>query len=741
MMNLNLNTTYKRLSFILIISIMLSLLLEVYLTLLENSSTFYLLSTIEGIKTIPLYFSIKQFLLIFIVFLIITYILSDSDLKIKSLTFLYKYRFLIGIFILFIGVIFQIHGSSLSKLYLSGNEHNPLLGISRFIKGDEFSVSTPFALSQYMNDFGYYSEILRATTTDMFILYGQPVWDIAVLLRPFHLGYLFMPSGYGLSFYWLSRLICLFLVSFEFGMILTRKNKTLSLAYTFLITFSPIVQWWFGVNFLVEMLIFGQLAICLINYYMNTENYLYRLICSLGMVICVGGYLFSMYPAWQIPLAYVFLAFFIWIVYENKANFKFDMKKDGFLILIFLLIAISLISYVLFKSSDAIITQLNTVYPGLRVYNGGADGYWLSGDIWLLFDYMRTIFYPLTAEELGVKISLAYFISFFPMGTLLYLYTTIKQKKRDLLINLLFIVYIGLIIYYIFTFPAIVGKLTLLNKSISLRMLLIITLIEILLLLRAMTIMDKIKFPKFSATFKNSILKGFSKFSLLLGFLIAGIVLLIGFSHMGTRFYTKLMILIALFIFGIAFFFILNSGCNKKAQKGFLICVLFISLSAGAFANPIDVGTDYYYDQPAIQEISAIVQKDPNATWVVEGHELLINSILPTGAHTLNSVNTYPNLELWSILDPDNQHEEVWNRYAHLKIVFQDSYPTVIEVPTALGNTSDHVVLTLNVNDMEKLNITYILTQKNLEPLSNENVTFTKIYSEKNLFIYKTTYN
>ena len=87
-----------------------------------------------------------------------------------------------------------LHGSSIG-LYadiLGHKELNSVLfGENRPIRSDEWLVFTPFAFSQYYNNFAYFSNIVRGTLTDMFIVYGQPVWDAGMLFRPAQWGYLF----------------------------------------------------------------------------------------------------------------------------------------------------------------------------------------------------------------------------------------------------------------------------------------------------------------------------------------------------------------------------------------------------------------------------------------------------------------------------------------------------------------------------------------------------------------------
>ena len=156
--------------------------------------------------------------------------------------------------------------------------------------------------------------------------------------------------------------------------------------------------------------------------------------------------------------------------------------------------------------------------------------------------------------------------------------------------------------------------------------------------------------------------------------------------------------------------------------------VIILSFVAGGLVNPIESGTDYYFNQPIIEETSAIVSQDPNATWIISGN-IYIDEIIGVGAHTLNSVNSYPNFETWQKLDPNNESYEIYNRYAHIPIVLVNNQPTTF----ISGDAQEMFTLYLNTNDLEKLNITYVLSPNSLEQLNNENVTFTKVYEDNNL--------
>lgn len=95
----------------------------------------------------------------------------------------------------------------------------------------------------------------------------------------------------------MGRLIALFLVTLQTGLLITKQNRGLSVALATFITFAPFVQWWFAINGLVEMLVFGQLAILLLYYYMNTDNLLRRFTFAGLAAICAGGYVLTFYPS------------------------------------------------------------------------------------------------------------------------------------------------------------------------------------------------------------------------------------------------------------------------------------------------------------------------------------------------------------------------------------------------------------------------------------------------------------
>lgn len=338
--------------------------------------------------------------------------------------FCFQYRWELGICFVILCTICKLHGSSIGELnncYPYGADTARLWGSSRAIRSDEYVVFTEMALSQVQSGFNWFSDIWGYSPSDMFMVYGQPIKNLAAIYRPFSLGYLLLGAERGLAFYWSSRLACCFLVSFEFGRLLTKDNRCLSLAYAFLVALAPVVQWWYSINELVEMLIFGQSAILLIFWYLRTEKYRIKNLATACLVLCAGGYVMTLYPAWMIPLFYVFAAAVIAMIIDNKEYIRIR-KQDIVIWLSGISIFFSSMLYIYMTSADTIHAVMNTEYPGSRIYTGGP----ISNLIELFRGWTSYLWTFIAIDNPCEK---ACFISFAPVG---FIFSLIEIFKYNL---------------------------------------------------------------------------------------------------------------------------------------------------------------------------------------------------------------------------------------------------------------------------------------------------------------------
>ena len=633
--------------------------------------------------------------------------------------FVYKYRFCIAALLFILCLLLQISGSSIGAWgsFINSNvppDNGVIIGKSREIRTDEWAVLTPMMFSQKFDGFNYFSSLLRASKTDVFMVYALPVFNLMQIFRPFQLGFLILGNSGGLSFFWCGRFIALFLVSFELMMILTKKKKLLSFTGAVMVTLAPIVQWWFAVNGIAEIFIFGELAIILLYKYMNDNNLQKRCLYLLGLVICAGGYILTFYPAWQIPMVYVFLALAIWVIIDNRKKFKINYK-DIISILVAIILFSTCMGYILHNSLDTIKAVMGTVYPGSRALTGGGD--WKR-----FFEYAIDIFLPKKDIYLNSnQCEEALMFGLFPVGIILSIINLIKTKKKDALLVCLLIAYTFLGFYCIIGFPKIIATVTLMSKVQPGRAILAIGFLDVLLLMRNLYIMDE------PLKRKNAIL-----ISLILT------VILVFICKITHRMYLTKMMLAAMIIMCSYLFYFLFRYKAKYANYLFTIGITFVMIMAGGTVNPIRKGIDVIYESDIIKEVQ-VINHEENGKWIVEELDFpKMNYLFTSGVQVINGTNTYPELNRWRKIDTEDKYEDVYNRYAHIRVKIEKEPKDVKE--KFVLTFADAYTVYLIPNELKTLEVKYIFTTNDLEKFTTNEVQFQKKWSNEIYKIYKVNY-
>ncbi len=499
-------------------------------------------------------------------------------------------------------------------------------------------------------------------------------------------------------------------------MIFTNKNKRLSVIGSFMISLAPIVQWWFATNGTAELFIFGQLALILLYKYLNTENFKHRLICLAFMIICAGGYVLILYPAFQIPMFYVFLALAIYIIATNFKNTKIN-KKDIFSIIIALVIFILLMTSIIYISRDTISALLNTVYPGNRISEGG-------GAFRKYISYMDNIFLPY--KEKGMEThpaKEAVMFGVFPMGIIIAIIAMIKNKKIDLSIIILSIPYVIIGVFCMFKIPYL-PQLTLLSYSSVNRAIIAIGYIDILILIRALSITDKS--PKILI-------------SLIISFITSFILVFI--CHKLNPNYVGKILASFLFVMCLYLFFTAIQYNTKYGKYLFTYGIIVTMFLSGFTVNPINSEFNIITDSPILQAAQEI-NKNENGIWLAENLDFPCQNYLEmAGCPVINATNIYPNMELWEMLDKEKEkkYDVIYNRYAHVKMILVDNEEE-IEDKFELIST-DIIKVYITPQDLKDMNIKYIFTVGVMEEFNDENQEFELIYNDShNYHIYKINY-
>ena len=643
---------------------------------------------------------------------------------------IYEYRFVLSFLLLIMLVSFKISGSSMGcwKLFLGDGESGIRLGEPRVWRSDEWGTLTPLCFRQQYNTLGAYnrySQTLGSILTDNMLVYGQPSWDILTLFRPFYWGYLFFGSERGLSWFWCSRLIVLFLSWFELGMLITDGQKKLSVMLSICVSFAPFLQWWFAINGLVEMLIYGACFVLGSNYLVSHTFNPRKIAVAVGMAVCAVGYVLTFYPTWMVPVAWGFVPLFLWVViwkFDRKVLRRVDVVPW---LLIFVITAAGL-TVLAVTSWDVIKAELNSVYPGNAPSASGGTG------LWWMMKYPISLVSRFSMNELIVENSSI--ICFAPAGFILALWVIIKEKKKDPLLILLLVMNLFLAWYYCVGIPKWLAKMLLLSFVNSNRGPQVLGFLRLTLFVRAVALKEKA--PKRWLAALAAVISSAVPMRLALGFT--------KYEPGGLRyeyFDTAEKILVVWAILAVVFYLLYRARKSKYTMAVLGVCT--VVLASSIWINPVAKGVPEITKSETMQQIRDLVKEDPQAIWLVVDMAYPATNIpAMAGADCLNTTQTYPQKTRWEMLDPEGEYEDIYNRYCHIRASLGSK--TMLELVS-----TDYVEVTLSPEDLKKLNIRYIVSTNDFDEkiaagitniFTDSGIEFQKYYEGAQLSIFRCVY-
>ena len=643
---------------------------------------------------------------------------------------IYEYRFVLSFLLLIMLVSFKISGSSMGcwKLFLGDGESGIRLGEPRVWRSDEWGTLTPLCFRQQYNTLGAYnrySQTLGSILTDNMLVYGQPSWDILTLFRPFYWGYLFFGSERGLSWFWCSRLIVLFLSWFELGMFITDGQKKLSVMLSICVSFAPFLQWWFAINGLVEMLIYGACFVLGSNYLVSRAFNPRKIAVAVGMAVCAVGYVLTFYPTWMVPVAWGFVPLFLWVViwkFDRKVLRRVDVVPW---LLVFVITAAGL-TVLAVTSWDVIKAELNSVYPGNAPSSSGGTG------LWWMMKYPISLVSRFSMNELIVENSSI--ICFAPAGFILALWVIIKEKKKDPLLILLLGINLFLAWYYCVGIPKWLAKMLLLSFVNSNRGPQVLGFLRLTLFVRAVALKEKA--PKRWLAALAAVISSAVPMRLALGFT--------KYEPGGLRyeyFDTAEKIVVVWAILAVVFYLLYRARKSKYTMAVLGVCT--VVLASSIWINPVAKGVPEITKSETMQQIRDLVKEDPKAIWLVVDMAYPATNIpAMAGADCLNTTQTYPQKTRWEMLNQEGECEDIYNRYCHIRASLGSK--TMLELVS-----TDYVEVTLSPEELKKLNIRYIVSTNDFDEkiaagttniFTESGIEFQKYYEGTQLSIYRCVY-
>lgn len=639
----------------------------------------------------------------------------------EVLDFVLRRRWVIALFCFLLLLLCRANISNVSAMdamvqpSYGGDLSGALLGVPRGIRSDEWLVNLPSLVSTDHAGYGEINSILRGTDN-----YSLPATSLqlgySMLSNPLNLGYYLFGAEVGASFFWSATLILSVMLAFEFGYIISGKKPLMGLLGIALIGLSPFSVWWS-----ICALMNGWLGIVVGAYYcFHATRFRDRALFMLAVAFSGAYFVCRFYPAWQVPMVYLLLAMFAWLIWDNFPAIRRFQKRDWLTAAGCVLFMASIILAHLWDIREYSKEIMSTVYPGSRFETGG---YALQKP----FAFIQTLLLPFRGILVGSNNSeAATFFALFPLPILLSIYSLVRQvvakvkdrtRSLDHFTLVLLIPTLFFLVYTTVGIPAWLSKVTLMSYVPAERAADWLAFANAVLLIRFVSSELSYRIPATVA-------------ALLTGAVLANSImhaLAMCPGYMDVK-YTVLASALAMAL-GMAAF-----GEVKPREKTAVLCSLSVLLILiGFFVNPINSGIGALTKKPVAREIQSIVAQDPDSKWIGYGGIIAGPYAVANGAPCITSTNYVPNMALWTRLDPTGAYNEVYNRYAHVTLTFTDE-----ETSFSLFG-ADHMSLQLSYEDIHLTEAKYLFA---LQPVDEESdvIDLKLLYQEENAWIYEIVY-
>jgi hypothetical protein len=269
-------------------------------------------------------------------------------------------------------------GSSLGLLLdergIARHDETPWLGELRSVRSDEWQVITPLAISQTMHQpkFPIINQNLGPDGHNMMVIgmTGVPVAHISSLAKPATWGFFLFDLRRALAWYWwfpyFSCFAAVWLLLLRFFSLDWRLAAGLALTIS-AAPYSVVFSGWpaYAVFFPVTGLLAADAAL-------RTLRWQHSVAAGVLLGLSIAGFTLVLYPAWQIPLAYLFGSFALAWFASRRNALRFGRAQVAGVIAAAAVALLLLVSWWL-DASEAIAGIRGTVYPGQRSIEVGGD--------------------------------------------------------------------------------------------------------------------------------------------------------------------------------------------------------------------------------------------------------------------------------------------------------------------------------------------------------------------------------
>lgn len=620
---------------------------------------------------------------------------------------------------------FKINGSSVAmyNTRLSvhmGDDKNLLFGSPRAIRSDQWLAGIPIYVSQDINNEPNINEDI-GDGIDM-STQNMPQSNILTMFRPASLVFFITnDTEFAYSFLWWFELATLLIGTYLLLLELTKKNLLISIFGSLLFLATPFIQWWNQPN-MIAWISFGLFFFLRI---IKERHWIKSILYGLGLSYSIVTYVLFLYPAFQIPLAYVALAIAIGVVIKDRKQILKNIKTILSVFICSVLIAIGFIFLFYEQASNVIEITMQTVYPGERFISAG------GGSIDWLFDGFYNILLQRDSNTapFGNQCESSNFFLLFPPIIIWVIYKNIllyiKRKKIDWIGLCVSFVLIFFTLWYLLPLPDVISKYTLFSNVLPQRLFIGFGYGSYLLMFYVLANKEIYKLKK--RRWLDWVL------CILLSVSFGYLMYVVGNNlynispdfFKSPSFIPTDMKIYAVVVLVVLLLIMLFVGWKRL----FMFTIFMFGFGSTFYINPIYKGLDILINTDLAEYITELSSED-DSKWVIYGDNAFSQYALANGASIINGIHTYPQFGIWSVLDPDGEYMDVYNRFAHVSVSDYEDGEEFIRLTAmdALEVNIDPCDTKWNELDVKYILSTYEMDKECLTPL--------KVFDNYNVYIY-----
>lgn len=554
------------------------------------------------------------------------------------------------------------------------------LGDLRPVRSDEWEVITPMAISQFTHTppFPVVNRHYGADGQNMMVIgmTGVPVWHISSLSKPATWGFFLFDLRHALAWHWWFPFFACFTAVWLLLQRFFAMDWRLAAGWSASLALAP-----YSVGFSgwpAYAVFFPALCMVATERMLRSQRVTYGLAWGGLLGTALTGYVLTLYPAWQITIAYLLAPLMLAWLWQQRHTLRFQLVQWAGLAASIGMTLILLGSWWL-DAQEAVRWIRETVYPGQRTTGTGGDI-----DPWFLIKGLMSPSTMYGTSPLMNPSDAGSFIFLFIPTTLCVLLAWWYRRRLDA-IGIALLGYTGLAFFYLFIgMNATVARLSLWGMVPTYRIDIALALAQVLTIGWIVHERPAIAATSMPPSRNLAVAAGVST------------------AALGWHLFQKLPTLIALEIPPPLVWI----SCLGWGALGYLLIVRQYGLLAFFFClwtlstslpfNPlIQAPTKISLDptlSTSIQDGSASTHA---ARTAVVGERTWSMLLPAAGKPVLNSVHYHPPRTLWKDLDPTGEYAALHNRYQRLFLRVQ---PLPSEKITYRIHSPrlDEVVLTLD---------------------------------------------